>query len=76
MTLLCFAVEFAETLAEDRFQSATAVRDQQADLRAALLTMIKRDAFEPQMKICSRNILSATKAAIALQNDPLAHQQS
>lgn len=74
LTKIVVATDFAQTVSKDVQVSQTALQEEVSQLRAAMLLMIKNQAFQPQMRLCSRIVLNATKTAIASSQGPLAHQ--
>lgn len=76
LTKIVGATDFGQTLSKDVQVSPTALQEEVLQLRAAMLLMIRNEAFQPQMRLCSKTVLNATKTAIASSQGPLvrAHQ--
>ena len=73
---MLYSAEFSSSLSRNAAVSEAVLKEQTSQLRSAMLTMIKTEAFQPQMRLCSKTVLSAAKIAIASKESPIAHQVS
>lgn len=54
LTKIVVATDFAQSVSKDVQVSPTALQEEVLQLRAAMLLMIRKEAFQPQMRLCSK----------------------